>query len=164
MKFFTLAIIIYIILSLVQVNAKGYICSKHFVVKHGDRCRYFYNTRDNESHIKYKELVHINPNIDCENLSSGTKICVEINFDDKYDSHNFNFESYKIKKGDTWEKVAKYLKSDMNELVNANFGTYPNILDIKKLVGKYIDYRKDGDYKPIFKDSKEFDFKYIAPK
>ena len=53
--------------------------------------------------------------MDCDNLRSGQKLCVEVELD-----YSPKYTDYKIKKGDTCKSVAKKLKTTVRVLKNIN--------------------------------------------
>jgi len=60
MKAFFFAVIIGL-LALIKVNALGYICKRHIVIKHGDRCRFYNGAPNPDYRIKFSEIYHLNP-------------------------------------------------------------------------------------------------------
>ncbi|KAG4099880.1 hypothetical protein H8356DRAFT_1290539 [Neocallimastix lanati (nom. inval.)] len=145
MKYLYIATFFALLLSF--VSAKGIYCTRHIIIKHGDRCRQIYGYGEKKQYyVRFKDLMIMNPTLDCDNLSSGTKVCVEAQWDKN------PFDVYTIKKGDTCKSIAKSLKTTISVLENTNLDLLVcNI--VNKQVGVEIDYRKDGDYTPIFKKS-----------
>ncbi|KAG4108209.1 hypothetical protein H8356DRAFT_1621550 [Neocallimastix lanati (nom. inval.)] len=150
------------LLTLLKVNGLGYICKEHIVVKHGDRCHLYNDAPDPDYRIKYSEIYNINPNIDCDNLRSGSKICIYIDNETKKGLARYEFEEYKIKKDYdpkkyTCKELAKELGSTVMELEHTNFPLL-NCRNFKRNL--VIRYKKDGKYTPDFSNSKPIKYDY----
>jgi thiol:disulfide interchange protein len=139
-----------ILLAIIEVNAKGYYCTKHIVTRVGDKCSYIWDKNINKDYyLRRIDFLRINPEINCDNLKPKTKVCVEVDF--KKTKKRHPFDEYTTKKGDTCKKIAKNTNSDINTLLNLN-----NQLNCDDIVeGTYIEYHKDGDYTPDFSNSEE---------
>jgi hypothetical protein len=139
-----------ILLAILEVSATGYYCKKHIITRAGDKCSYIWDKNSNKEYfVRRIDFLRINPSIDCDNLKEGTSICVEIDAS-KSEKKN-SFDEYISKKNDTCEKIAKKTNSSINALLNVN-----NNLKCEKIIpGTYIEYHKDGNYTPDFKNSKE---------
>jgi len=62
MKLFYLATVLFAALvSIAQASAKGYYCTKHIVIQHGDRCHMIYTYDKHKKYVKYRDLVTFNP-------------------------------------------------------------------------------------------------------
>jgi len=63
MKLFYLATVLFAALvGIAQVSAKGYYCTKHIVIQHGDRCYMIYGyDKHKEYYVRPKDLRILNP-------------------------------------------------------------------------------------------------------
>ncbi|KAL6601040.1 hypothetical protein U3516DRAFT_81280 [Neocallimastix sp. 'constans'] len=161
MKVFFFAVIIGL-LALIKVNALGYICKRHIVIKHGDRCRFYNGAPNPDYRIKFSEIYHLNPNIDCDDLKSGSKICLDIDSESKKGKERFNYSEYRIPKDYnpetyTCKTLAKKLKSSVLELEQTNFPSL-NCRGFKRNLK--IRYRADGKYYPDFTNSTAVNYNY----
>jgi len=148
MQFSTLVVLL--LFALVKVNAKGFPCKKYIITKEGDQCNQIYGFAEKKDYyLRHKDLLEFNPTLDCDNeLEPGTLICVEMD-DVPMDPPN---KLYKIKPGDTCEKIAKHLKTTPRILENYN----PNEIicnKIRRQVGNIIHYQKDGNYEPVITEN-----------
>ena len=136
-----------------QVYGKGYQCVEHYVIGRGDSCDDILDGSDDYYNLRYEDLVAFNPTVDCNNLSIGQKLCIDVDLDNYYD------DTYIIKKTDTYEGIAKKLGTTQKILYRINGSSYLYELgedNIKHQVGNHISYRKDKCYIPDFSKSKEY--------
>ncbi|KAG4085724.1 hypothetical protein H8356DRAFT_1317294 [Neocallimastix lanati (nom. inval.)] len=160
MKFNYITILFTLLLVSTKVFGLGYHCSKHVVIKHGDRCKDMTNgfSEDKDYYITSVDLYRFNPTLNCSNLKRGQKVCVEVN-PDYYDKDN-NYESLIIeKKYKSCENLASKLKTTLTILKNVNPDVKFICSNFKKMTGEIINYRKDGKYTTIFKNSKRVNIK-----
>jgi len=158
MKYFNLSALCLLLLILAQAHA-GYVCKYHFKVTKSFTCEKASKTKDEMSKINYKDLVHINPELDCNNLKIGQKVCVTVDFSEKYNDINDDITTYKIKKRDTCKSIAKKFGTKKLYIQNFNQGRL-NCDDIK--VNQVIELRPKNNYAVDFSHSKEFKFKYTT--
>ncbi|ORX85209.1 hypothetical protein BCR32DRAFT_290872 [Anaeromyces robustus] len=137
-----------VLINIVQINAKGFYCTKYIVLKKGDKCSHITSHDSNKDYyLRYKDLMYINPKLDCDNIRSGTKVCVDVDYMRTDEDHPF--DEYVIQKKDTCKSIARKLKTTVKIIENTNL----DILycdKIKQLEDVEIQYRKDGDYEPIY--------------
>jgi len=151
MKLFYLATVLFAALvGIAQVSAKGYYCTKHIVIQHGDRCYMIYGyDKHKEYYVRPKDLRILNPTMDCDNLRSGQKVCVDVNIDKSPE-----YDDYYIKRGDTCKSIAKKLNTTVQVLKNINNYLQCDKDNLNEQIDVRISYRKDGKYAPNFKNSK----------
>ncbi|OUM59533.1 hypothetical protein PIROE2DRAFT_14891 [Piromyces sp. E2] len=142
-----------VLLGIVQVSAKGYNCAKHVVIEHGDICYYIAGYNDKKDYyVRMKDLKIYNPTLDCDNLRSGQKLCVE-----STEGKQPAYSKYTIRKGDTCKSVAKKLKATVRILQNINNYLDCSRSNLNQQIGVSISYRSDGKYDPNFKNSHKVD-------
>jgi len=156
MKFFYIVTLFTLLLTYSQVNAKGYYCLRHIVLKSGDQCSDIYSYNElKDYYIRSKELMIFNPTLDCNNLEVGTKVCIEVDLEKTLKRRPYN--THVIRKNDiNCDILAKKLNTTRKILENVNF----NILNCNNLMNQArlkveISYQHDGDYVPTFTDSTE---------
>jgi len=147
------ALVVLLLFALVNVNAKGIPCKKYIITKEGERCNQISGFAEKKQYyLRMKDLLQYNPALDCENeLEPGTIVCVEYDSDTPMDPPN---KAYRIRRGDTCEKIARRLKTTPAVIQNYN----PNDIRcdlVKKQVGHVIHYQKDGDYEPTITENSE---------
>jgi len=140
-----------------QVYGKGFICLEHYVIGRSDSCDDVLDGSDDHYNMRLRDLLALNPTIDCDKLSIGQKLCLDIDIDNYYDEKEVG--EYIIKKTDTYEGIAKKLGTTQEILYRINFSSYLYMEgnnNIKNQVGNHIFYRKDHYYIPDFSKSKEY--------
>jgi hypothetical protein len=137
--------------TLSKVNAKGYYCTKHIIIKEGDKCSGIYGFNEKkEYYVRDKDLLDFNPTLDCNNLNVGDQLCVDI--DGEKSDQDRPWNAYFIKRGDTCDSIANDLGTSIQILQNIN--NYLRCDRIDNQVNVEIRYRRDGEYNPSFEGSK----------
>jgi len=153
MKFNTTKLFTLLVAIAHQANGKGYECGKHIVVQEGEECSTYLHS-STLPYVREKDFYFFNPTVDCSQLTTGTKLCLEVDFDKYYE----NISSVTIRKKDTLQYLAKKLKTSEEILRRVNvpiFNAYKDFERLVKLEGQDVYYRKDGDYVPDFSNSED---------
>jgi len=149
MNFYQIVTLAIVLLSslIIQVTAGGCKCEQYVVIEHGDRCSYVYGFDENKDfYVRYKDLIIFNPTLDCSNLRTGDKLCVECDIQK-------SAQTYIIKKGDTCESLAKKFKTTVNNLEDLNMNSL-SCDDIDYQIGNEMYYyASGGDYTPDFSNA-----------
>jgi len=64
MKYLFMTLFYAILLAIIEVNAKGYYCTKHIVTRVGDKCSYIWDKNINKDYyLRRIDFLRINPGI-----------------------------------------------------------------------------------------------------
>jgi len=146
-KLFTL------IVAIAKVSGEGYKCGKHVIVQEGEGCSKYIESNTLPS-IREKDLYIYNPTLDCDNLTAGTKVCLDADIDEYYE----NMNSHVIGKKDTLKSLATKLKTSETIIRRINNPIFEDFKDDELLdiiAGEEILYRKDNNYVPDFSESED---------
>ncbi|ORX44395.1 hypothetical protein BCR36DRAFT_359962 [Piromyces finnis] len=132
----------------IQVHSLGYHCKKYIVIKHGDRCKHMTSgfSFDKDYYITRDSLLRINPSMDCDNLRSGNRVCVEASED--YDEIDNDFEETTVIEN-SCAKLAKRLNTTISIIENTN-NVKINCKKLSEYSNMLVYYRKDGNYDVIY--------------
>ncbi|OUM64138.1 hypothetical protein PIROE2DRAFT_60869 [Piromyces sp. E2] len=156
MQFLYSTYLLIILFGFVQVFGLGYHCKKYIVLKNGDRCSHITTGFElsNKFHITRDKLYRFNPSLDCNNLKSGTKVCVEVN--ENFDDDDNDFQVDTVEPKDNCASIAKRLKAPIPVIAHTNeMEITCTKKGLKNIEGMPLLYREDGKYEPIFKNAKQ---------
>lgn len=138
-----------------QVFVSGYRCDYHVVLRKGDTCDDLGDDiNGGKINIRYDDIFHYNPYINCDKLKVGSLVCVDSDPDHFY----AGTKKHKIVEGDSYDGIAKKYGTTKEVLYYLNGSAFyykDGDKYIKNKIGNKITYRVKKDYAPDFTNSKE---------